>query len=317
MAVAQTGAMYARAVISGVEETAGVGVTVEPSVRTELKLECTPTSATRGETITCTASSEPASASLRVLEWRFEPQAGTGLPTVTLSEDVKVWVGPLAVGGTVTVSTLVEGATQTAAQAVAVTARDWSDKIMVPRVVDVTPGRLTDPPKDEHQLGNMNPKTQFSLPWVAIEQGPNTGYWYFADIPVQLRLEVSINTLALREGSEFWRNHPVVLQGHVIGTPTCTQQELLNHVLPKVRAHEGFSRSDANSHVQTWTDEFERRARAAFEPVVRSINDMRGFDEEIDEISAAAWSYSRGVTDLSSRNPLNLRCELNFSGQRH
>jgi hypothetical protein len=283
-----------------------------------LTLSCLPASVVRGSTVTCTAGTEPAGAALRVTDWRFDPAAGTEVPAVTRTEDIKVWAGEVAVSGTVTVSGVVGTEPRTASQTIPVTPRDWSSQKVAVDVKDVSPGNLPDPPRRDEDLGNVQPVHQFIVPMHFItDGGPNEGYWYFTEIPVKLQFNVTINTNALREGSAFWRAHPVSPNRNlVLGRQVCTRSQLLTVVLQGVRKHEGFSRDDADSHVQTYTLELERQARTVFEPVVRSTADGRAFEQELTAIDREAQKQTNAVTHADARNPMRLTCTLDFSGRR-
>jgi hypothetical protein len=120
----KSGRVYVNGTVDGLNYTGPQAVTQPIWVdrQPELTMTCTPGTVTRGDQVSCTASTMPSGAQLEVKQWAF-----TGAPVpIADTTDATSWSGRLVVGGTVSVTASVEGRSDTiASTTVVVTPRNW------------------------------------------------------------------------------------------------------------------------------------------------------------------------------------------------
>jgi hypothetical protein len=247
MAVAQTGAMYARAVISGVEETAGVGVTVEPVVRAELKLECEPSTVVRGSTVVCTAKAEPEGENFTITEWTFSSELGLAV-TRRDATTSREWTGTMAVSGTVSVTGQIGARSASTEARIEVSPRNWHGRQVASDIHELQNDHLPPLVTVDSELGDVHQTLvdRYDIVTIVIRSGPNEGAAFLSDLPFIHQARIHVNRQALAPRSRFSDRHPV---SNLVPGGTCTV-DYLDKTLPGlILAHEGLG-SEVNSH--TW-----------------------------------------------------------------
>ena len=226
-------------------------------------LACTPSSVMRLGTVTCQASMLP-TAPFSVTRWKF---SGSDFD-VELDSSNTTWEGPIAASGMVTVTATVQGVSKTATAKITVTPRDWSTKTVQYVMLDSSPSALglTPYPKAFNGLGQIRyDPNKNTTQFASIDRGPNAGVYYATEIPKILQLTVSVNTVALQPGSEFWQLQDSV-RTTVNDTTYCGRADLPS--IEDIYRHEGRTRADENSHLAIYVNHFEQIARTVFEDMV-------------------------------------------------
>lgn len=268
---ATSGTFLVTAIVDGKQRSASARLgAVAPKPPAEAKLDCTPQVA-RGNVAHCEVVVVPedarATAKLEVSGWQFMPSdPGVGNPPVgtisrTANRSSTVWEGPMVVDGTVMVEGTLDGKPFKSTAPIAVAARAWGNKAIAIEVIQNDPGKLPPEPTGfEGQLGATYPSLKFNLENMGfVSDGPNTGLVYFKEVPVSLKFVVSVNTAALSANSAFWQIQPPTTR-EINGKKICGRNTF-SRVLQLAYKHEGLSRQDKNSHVQIFTDTFEREMR--------------------------------------------------------
>lgn len=258
--VFETGRMRVQARVDGVERQAE-----SPRVRVgqaRLKLECLPESVVRGTSITCTASTELEAASLDNIRWKF---VGGGFERTSTTEG-RVWAGPVAVSGEVTVTAKVNDIDQPASAQVRVKARDWNRKPFAFEAVEKPNDHLSEHPREVHHLGDIHFYDTVQVHPGAVDiipTGPNYNLAYLREIPWTVRAVVHVNRQALSTGSDFW-------QAQRDARPAFGNQCAKADVVPFIAVvlrHEGIPPSD-RSHSGLYKDKAEELAGPAAEGIV-------------------------------------------------
>ena len=185
----------------------------------------------RGDRMECTASAEPAGATMAGITWEFHDEQGH---TITGPAGEMKWGGVMVVGGQMKVSATVNGKPQAPTLAVTVRARDWTGKIEFPEEPDTVYVRgepLIYPPLVEGDTladGTLGLST-----WAQPEpasgwgegSGPNEG-WFFLDQPAYFSKRESHIWLnvALLPNDPFYKAQQGPPRGQVVmGRPLCGQ----------------------------------------------------------------------------------------------
>lgn len=245
-------------------------------VAAELKLDCGGSQFVRASEIVCLARMNPPPQTFQIQSWSFTPE-GSATPTLregTTSTDT-VWAGIVVAPGVVSVSAVANGQALAASQHVAITARDWSALVANVSVVDSVPTGLPTIPTKEAELGRTDLELFFAGHALSVASGPNTGYFYFTDIPLQGKVSVRINKPAFDPVGELARMQHADTSN---GLRHCAPSEIpgLEQI---VRAHEGIPPTAAVSHARVTLDTINGKGRALFEAyadtAVPPVQDMR------------------------------------------
>ncbi|HEX8211305.1 MAG TPA: hypothetical protein VF584_14115, partial [Longimicrobium sp.] len=180
-----------------------------------LKLDCTPNPVTRGQSITCTASKDPASApgELKITGWSFEGRARTDGDVTS-----NTWAGVMVNGGRIQVAgTIGEIAVRPEATRIKVDNRVWHDPVPPAQIRKVGCSLpLTDecplgsPPVYDRDLGQtkLYPESGLAIPYAEINSGPNTGWSYVSgsDAPIRFAaLVIFLNEQLYDRRSDLYR----------------------------------------------------------------------------------------------------------------
>ena len=279
-----------------------------PDVVPELHLDCSPSTVERGEPVSCRARTEPEGGAMQITGWQFAPADPSFGPVDRPEFDVakQDWSGPMVIGGVVRVTAVVAGVSQTTSAEISVDPRNWVHKPIVPQVTVNRPGSLKDRPKKDEDLGSAGFDVVMAAPLVAIEDGPNMGFWYFTDIPATVNVTIEINTAALAVGSEFWKVQDLPRIGGVviIGTRSCTRDDVVP-LVPLVEAHEDL-------HKSTFLQKFVELAGPFFEPRIgRTGDNLPGFQDDLNGFRRQALKYSNSITH-GSANPFRPPCIIRY-----
>lgn len=192
--------------------------------------------------------------------------------------------------------------------------RDWSKDTLEYRITQVqTP--FADPPKVVHQLGLNSHVFEPRLDtYTTIPSGPNEGVAYFLSMPFRLIFEVSYNTNAMRIGSGFFLMQPTSNRT-LNGVTYCGRSRITSDV-PLLKAHEGFSANDKNSHTEVYLRYFLQEARVPSERMVAaSISDLAPSDvgKAAHDVASLKSAY---ITDSTAANPYKTNCVFNYDPTR-
>ncbi|HEX8673214.1 MAG TPA: hypothetical protein VF710_15075 [Longimicrobium sp.] len=174
-----------------------------------LKLDCTPNPVTRGQSITCTASKDPASTpgELKITGWSFADMDGHTITRASGSTSL-TWSGIMVVGGTMHVSGTV-GQQQHAARAdVQVSPRaDWSVNFPATPVAGKSEA-LPYPPVTTPGVGSEGVFGRYTYDWSQSAlrggTGPNSGWYFFRGPPEFDNARIHVNP-ALYPDDPFYR----------------------------------------------------------------------------------------------------------------
>jgi hypothetical protein len=304
------GTVVLAATVDGVALSASQHVDAGATAAATLKLECTG-SVTRGETAICTASVDPADAPFTITAWSFTPSAG-GLGEIVRPTEISAttWSGHMATSGTVHVAATVAEGTQRASAVIAVTPRSPASLPVDFTITRDDPGELPPHPKTEHDLGSTSFRPIVNASTVEyLTEGPNEGLSFFKAVPVTMQITVSVNTVALSAGSDFWLLQDPLAARPVIGIGDCNRSDV-TRVIPMVEAHEGTSRTSPNSHVKAFLDMFEPEAQALFEPIVAV--QLPGPLDDLNRLRDHAVAVTGPQVDNSLSNPFHLNCTFKY-----
>ena len=168
----------------------------------------------RGQTLTCTASKDPATApgELKIGGWSFEGKPRTD-GVVTSTE----WRGVMVTGGTISVhGTIGASPEETASAPISVEARtNWAGVIVYPATLPDTvfdPARFPNPPVrdssgyDVYLPGGLG-LYEFDLKWrghlAPVTSGPNKDWWYLRTPPQWMTPVVYLSPY-LEAGNPFY-----------------------------------------------------------------------------------------------------------------
>lgn len=292
-----------------------------------LALTCTPADSShpgsaklvRADSVTCKASVTPAGATdeLVITDWTFASsdssfalsRRGAGL----FGPDSTQWSGTMVISGKVTVTGTVGGVAATDSAAITVKARDWS-KDTVAYEIKRVPTSVKDPPDSVEDLGSNDeiPATIIST-FRSITTGPNTGMSYFAAIPFKLTFEVSLDTNAMRVGSQFSSMQPFAAT-RVDGIPYCARFHVTADTIG-VKAHEGFRATDINSHTDSYKAAFLNLVRV---PAERLVGPGATPDPTSIRQSAHALAQAQSIliTHAPATNPYFSNCVFNYDPKK-
>jgi hypothetical protein len=229
----------------------------------------------RGSGVSCTATSDPASASLTLTQWKFKTNQFTD--SIVENSSVTPWQGKAVVSGTVTATGTVDGIPVSGTSNLTVTNRTWSvatgdtvaysqEELM--QLSDALPDR---PTKLEDFGQHVGLVTGQVGPDNAerVATGPNQGVMFLTKVPITAKSALSINRRALTKDSEFYLlQYPKRKQRPGGQPPWCGQPDVLEGP-PYVIAHEGLgSPPPLGSHARVFRDELNKRVPPALEPVV-------------------------------------------------
>ena len=284
-----------------------VAITVRTSVPPTLSLTC-PVAVDRGAAPTCSVSVSDRSIPV-VSKWSFTSTdpilpdftyvRSDGDPTSTS------WSGRMAMSGTVHVEARIGGSPALAQADVTVRARNWDTETVETEIEQVT-SHLPDPPANIGELGrNSHGADVTTRGLILISEGPNSGLSFFEKLPYRLHFEVEYNQNAMKVGSAFESMQPR-------RRDTFCSKEDVTGVISMVKAHEGFTTNDANSHTDTYTKAFEASVRVVTEKWVKvegSVLDLKTTAENF------AQTETLRITDDTSTNgvnPLRPGCIFNY-----
>jgi hypothetical protein len=182
-------------------------------------------------------------------------------------------------------------------------------------LIESSPGNLPANPHAVEELGSA--LLDFRLdgstlaPALAeVASGPNTGFQYFTTIPLRAKVIVSINTVALSVGSDFYDLQEP--RRRTIGTIAyCGRSDVTGVYLPGVRSHEGVrGRADPNSHAAIFTERLEREARERLESAV-SQEGFAGITGLLEAMYRVASDDSQKM-HVDGRNPFVTPCVMRY-----
>ncbi|MDP3909387.1 MAG: hypothetical protein Q8Q14_03265 [Gemmatimonadales bacterium] len=304
------GTVVLAATVDGVALSASQHVDAGSTTAARLRLECTE-SVTRGQVATCAASVDPPATPFPITAWSFTPSSGS-IGEIVRPGDVAstTWSGMMAAGGTLQVSATIAGATQNASATIQVEPRSPAALAVAFVISRNDPGELPARPTSEHDFGQTGFLLQVNANTIEyITDGPNTGLSFFNAVPVTVEITVSVNTVALAVGSDFWQLQDPFARPPTIGIGACNRSDV-TRIIPLVEAHEGTARNSPNSHVKEYMDAFEPEARAFFEPIVAA--ELAGPLDDLTRISNRATAVSKQRVDNSLANPFRLNCRFKY-----
>jgi hypothetical protein len=239
-----------------------------------LKLDCTPNPVTRGQSITCTASKDPASApgEVKITGWSF---AGAGSTIKAEEEDQHspTWGGTMVVSGTISVVGTIGGrAVEPATVAVNVIGRNWTGKIKYP---DATSEFVGEPDLPYPPVTPENPELEDGVLGVYLDappvasygegSGPNKG-WVYVDEPPLFSMTPLIRlNVALRPDNPFYRAQRGDSGVRLSGRPACGPA-FMRQAARHVPAHEDGHHQVAKSHYESSTTAETLEQTTLYEP---------------------------------------------------
>jgi hypothetical protein len=316
VALFESGTMYVRARVNAPGqrrvEQAFARVTV---TRLELSVSCTPEPVLRGAQVDCSAEWNREAGQVTALV--FVPDSGRQLPTVSRPINfpgrIEFWRGTAVWSGRLVARGRVGTREDSASTRISVSSRDWSAK-QVPDSLKFIDTVYHDPPRDRSQLADIQPFLKARLDRVRrVDSGPNTGYWFAVDVPLQVDFLLHVNTQALRSGSLFWGMQSEQREPRTGPPPPlfCSRSDVVQ-ALNLALAHEGRSRADINSHYSAALIYFDPRAGAATEAWVSSADFVVA--AAFYQLLADAMAYSDTVAHdplLDPYRPLR-GCEFRY-----
>ena len=293
-----------------------IHLTIQPIIeQAALRLNCTPASLVRGDSIICVARAEPAGQSLVVTAWSFE-----GEPRTDGAPDDTVWAGPMVRSGTIRVRGRIGGGPeQDVTVTVDVRNRDWSGEspeVVTKRVPNGDPhtgAALVPEVQWIQDLGHTLYETEPDVTEM-VNHGPNADYLYFRDLKFRATGYYSLNDEALLPNSLLTRaqepDRSAAAAGERFGTLYCEQRD--------VPRQESRLADHEKTHVRIYGDRFAEVLRpeyARFEQMVSKSDSTLTtvLDSVVSRASLDASLYSQSVVD-AEHSPYLVRF-LNSSGQ--
>jgi hypothetical protein len=252
-------------------EQASVRVSVDTLT---LKVDCTPSSFTRGDSVVCSATTAPVARPFAVTGWRFRADDAVRLPIPIdrlLNPTQKTWAGQMVAAGQLAVNATVAARSRSATTRLSPSPRPWWSSLTqadsgYDRSYELTAVR----PDTGLDLGNtrFDPSGIDSTKTGVEDDGPNRGYMYYKLLPHRLLVGYAVNLIAVAPGSQFQLNHPDARVQGTNGKFIRSKADVSGPLLEAIRSHEGRNRSELHSHYQTFVDAFEFIARQEGESVV-------------------------------------------------
>jgi hypothetical protein len=223
---------------------------------------------TRGSVVHCQVSATPSGA-LTDIRWSFADSAGHA---VTGPPDVPVWGGTMAVGGTISVTALLDSLPVHADTVISVQARTWPSMSVV--AVDSGNGHLPTHPTLPRQLADTHPPIP-SAP-IAIDtiaSGPNEGFAYLPTAVASVTTVVHISA-GFNPGTPLYNlQHSGV--DPLTHDPFCTKRQFNTVIQRGARQHEGLIPGPTPSHVSVYRQWFSHnRPQDSLEPVNGYLRDF-------------------------------------------
>lgn len=254
----------------------------------------------RGAMLRCEASMSGSSDSVAI-KWSFN---GKGRRDGDVAS--RVWEGPVAQHGTVTVSASSAGRSLGAVSAeITVENRDWSGRRPMVTTEEVKPGDkgmpvLPEVPSFAEDLGRANTFPPRPAPEISmmIDTGPNAGLAYVGDLPLVIEARYIINTAALTAGSDFARLQQPdrgAGSGTRLGGKNYCDRSSIERVREAVRVHE-------LKHIEVYTERlnelFEQKAIELEQMTSESFADLEdAYDAFISLANQDAAVTSERVVD--------------------
>lgn len=239
-----------------------------------MQLECTPAEVQRAQSVTCTASADPANATLVVQGWRFSPDDGRLRPFSRSSgEDQVTWAGKMVTSGTVTVHGTVNGQPGEATAHIGVTNRPpLTVNFEAPPVTDDAdmserPYQVPDQ-RGLHHIGHIHAGDhflRFEGRLDGVNEGPNGGLFYFTANPYDPDWAIHINLSQLQSNSELARLQ--VDNPNVISTTVKCRASQLPSLVGTIEVHEGKT-MHPRSHAGRYSAKFNEVAGPVIEQLV-------------------------------------------------
>lgn len=308
-----------------------VQLTIRPLA--ELRVACTgdlgESRVTRGEELTCTATSDSEFGQVEIETWSFSGTDSQGQPYIYPEEmdggiTDNPWRGKMAISGIVTVRATVSGGEpKSRSIPITVEARDW--KIDLPLTYNVSkvtyaefPGAKRPPlyPQNVHDLGN----THFG--WEPIESisdfaeqiadhGPNHYLTFLKRVPARSNVLVLVHPEMETRGV-FWRRQATGRPAFS-ERPPCVQNQF-DHYVQLILSHEGYP-PNPQSHSGVYLAEFTRLVAPDMEQLVYPMEARAQMITKADELltraSDAAYVAAKTPVDLHYAIPFG--CEFDFA----
>lgn len=249
-------------------------------------MNCTPNPVVRGESTSCTASTDDANARIEVEKWWFTGTDSRGQSITYEQEDVPVasWTGEMALSGTVHVRARVNGGDSVEKSVnVAVTNRDWTSETIAYDVREVTyeefpaAHRPPLPPRSPRHLGAtwIHPallaRTDPGVMHYIHDDGPNSLLAYLGRIPMKAEALVLVSP-AMGQGSDFFKAQRE-MSPDFAATPPCLQRDFGGFV-ELILHHEGLP-PNPESHTGIFIRELTNQS-AVVEDIVLDSTRVHG-----------------------------------------
>jgi hypothetical protein len=272
-----------------------------------IAVDCVPLPATRGETVTCTASlEEGATGTLAITGWSFASSDFS----VSVDEQLAstTWSGPAVIGGAVTARGTINGETSTGRGALAVSVREWANKVAHREAIEV-PSTLTLFPDSLARLGNSGSVIEAYLAeperYSEVQAGPNKGVYFALDVLVNVKTRIQINRAAMAEGSAFWEKQSKRRTGN-----WCSRADVVAFV-PVVERHEGLQ-FEESSHAKLFADAVDRVIGPMVEGVIAMNSD--GLGAKARDAGQNALADGQEASKLADQPPLapQMPCKFRY-----
>ncbi|MEP6622271.1 MAG: hypothetical protein ABJE47_23310 [bacterium] len=139
---------------------------------------------------------------------------------------------------------------------------------------------------------------------VVVTEGPNTDLVFFDDLPFRTEFAVEYNANAMRDSSVFQHMQPATRTG-----TTCSKADVTGFI-SLVKAHEGFSITDHNSHSDVYKRSFEDSTRV---PIERFVQRSTGANVDAIQDAARAWAGAESHRITGGTYPFQAPCVFNYN----